>query len=83
MTNGFVPYNVIRFVVLTDYKIIEEAFKKRELSSRAHGSSAKSRLFFFTNARDSGLFEYANDIDLKTGNTKRAIESNFVFIGIS
>ena len=83
LTNGFIPYNVIRFVVLTDYEIIEKAFKKREFSSRAHGSSAKSRLFFFTTARDSGLFKFANDIGLKTGNTKKAIESNFVFIGIS
>ena len=83
LTNGLVPYNVIRFVALTDYKIIEKAFKERKFSSRAHGSSAKSRLFFFTTARDSGLFEYANDIGLKTGNTKNAIESDFVFIGIS
>ena len=83
MTNGLIPYNVIRFVVLTDYKIIEKAFKQREFSSRGHGGSAKSRLFVFTTLRDSGLFEYANDIGLKTGNTKKAIESNFVFIGIS
>ena len=82
LTDGLVPFNFIRFIVLTDYDYIEKAFRKRELSSRLYASS-KSRIFYFVNARESGLFEYVNDIGLKTGNTKKAIESNFSFIGRS
>ena len=70
-------------LLLLIIKLSKKHLNKRESSSRGHGGSAKSRLFVFTTLRDSGLFEYANDIGLKTGNTKKAIESNFVFIGIS
>ena len=76
------PFNLIRFIVLTNYDYIEKAFRKRELSSRLYGSS-KSRIFYSVTARESGLFEYVNDIGLKTGNTKKAIDSNLAFIGRS
>ena len=79
MTDGLVPFNYIRFIVLTDYDYIEKAFRKRELSSRPNGNS-KSRIFHFINSRESGLFEYVSDLGLKTGNTKKAIESDFNFI---
>ena len=80
LTDGLVPFNFIRFIVLTDYDYIEKAFRKRELSTR---QLSKSRIFYFVNARESGLFEYVNDIGLKTGNTKKAIESDLAFIGMS
>ena len=34
LTDGLVPFNFIRFIVVTDYDYIEKAFRKRELSSR-------------------------------------------------
>ena len=82
LTDGLVPFNFIRFIVLTDYDYIEKAFRKKELSSRLYGNS-KNRIFYFINARESGLFEYLNDLGLKTGNTKKAIESDLAFIGRS
>ena len=66
--------------MLTDYDYIETAFRKRELSSREH---SKSRIFYSVNTCESGLFEYVNDIGLKTGNTKKAIDSNLAHIGRS
>ena len=82
LSDGYFPHNVIRFIVLTDYDVIVKAFKNPNFSLRITGNS-KSRLLYRTNARDSRLLEFANNIGLKTGNTKKAIESNFDYVGMN
>ena len=80
MTDGFFPLNVRRVVVLTDFDIIDKAFKNPVFSSKV--SNPKSRLDFDLERAQSGMPEYVNEIGLKTGNTKKAIGSDFVHIGM-
>ena len=82
LSDGYFPHNVIRFIVLTNYDVIVKAFKNPNFSLRITGNS-KARLLYKTNARHSGLFQFVNDIGLKTGNTKKAIESNFNYVGMN
>ena len=80
LTDGLFPLNAIRAIVLTDFELINKAFKNRLLSSRPQ-SHPKSMLELLTQEKASGLPEFADYIGLKTGNTKKAIESSFKYIG--
>ena len=66
-------------MVLTDFDIIDKAFKNPVFSSKV--SNPKSRLDFDLERSQSGLPEYVNEIGLTTGNTQTAIGSDFVHIG--
>ena len=80
LTDGLFPLNAIRAIVFTDFELINKAFKKLAISSRA-SSHPKSNLELLTQEKASGLTEFADHIGLKTGNTKKAIESSFRQIG--
>ena len=80
LTDGLFPFNAIRAIVLTDFELINKAFKNPVLSSRLE-SHPKSMLELLTQEKASRLPEFADYIGLKTGNTKKAIESSFQPIG--
>lgn len=67
-------------MVLTDFDVIDKAFKNPVFSSKV--SNHKSRLDFDLERNQSGLPEYVDEIGLKTGNTKMAVASDFVHIGM-
>jgi len=74
--------NIIRAIVLTDFEVINKAFKNPVISSRTTGHP-KTNLELLTQEYASGLTEFADNIGLKTGNTKKAIESSFKHIGFN
>ena len=80
LTDGLFPMNALRAIVLTDFELINKAFKNPVLSSRP-SSHPKSKLELLTQEKSSRLPEFADYIGLKTGNTKKAIESSFQPIG--
>ena len=80
LTDGLFPLNAIRAIVFTDFELINQAFKKLVISSRP-SSHPKSILELLTQEKASGLPEFVDHIGLKTGNTKKAIESSFRHIG--
>ena len=80
LTDGLFPLNAIRAIVLTDFELINKAFKNPVLSSRSQ-SHPKSMLELLTQQKASGLPEFVDHIGLKTGNTKKAIESSFQHLG--
>ena len=73
LTDGFFPLNLVRAIVLTDFDVINKAFKNPAISSR-FSSHRKTDIEFATQVRCSGLKQYADSIGLKTGNTKKANE---------
>ena len=82
LSDGLFPLNIIRAIVLTDFEVINKAFKNPVISSRSSGHP-KTMLELSTQEYASGLTEFANKIGLKTGNTKKAIESSFKHIGFN
>ena len=81
MTDGFSRLNIVRVIVLTDFEVINKAFKNPAISSRP-SSDEKIALENLTQERASGLPQYADNIGLKTGNTTKALESSFRHIGL-
>ena len=82
LSDGLFPLNIIRAIVLTDFEVINKAFKSPVISSRSSGHP-KTMLELSTQEYASGLTEFADNIGLKTGNTKKAIESSFRHIGFN
>ena len=85
MSDGFIPFNVKRIVVLTDYDLINKAFKNPVFSTKSGNpvgvSDPKNKLDFATERTESGLRKYISDIKLQTGNTEKALHSSFEHIG--
>ena len=85
LSDGFLPFNVKRIVVFTDYDLINQAFKNPAFSTKSGPIGAtdpKTKLDFATERTESGLRKYISDIKLQTGNTETALNSNFGHIGI-
>ena len=85
LSDGFLPFNVKRIVVITDYDLINQAFKNPVISSKAGPIGAtdpKTKLDFATERTQSGLRKFISDLKLETGNTKKALNSNFGHLGI-
>ena len=80
LTDGLFPMNALRAIVLTDFELINKAFKNPVLSSRP-SSHPKASLEALTQQKASGLPKFVDYIGLKTGNTRKAIESSFLPIG--
>ena len=84
LSDGFLPFNVKRIVVFTDYDLINQAFKNPAFSTKSGPIGAtdpKTKLDFATERTESGLRKYISDIQLQTGNTEKALNSNFGHIG--
>ena len=85
LSDGFIPFNVKRIVVLTDYDLINQAFKNPVFSTKSGNpvgvSDPKNKLDFATERTESGLRKYISDIKLQTGNTEKALHSSFEHIG--
>ena len=84
LSDGFLPFNVKRIVVFTDYDLINQAFKNPAFSTKSGPIGAtdpKTKLDFATERTESGLRKYISDIKLQTGNTETALNSNFGHIG--
>ena len=84
LSDGFLPFNVKRIVVFTDYDLINQAFKNPVFSTKSGPIGAtdpKTKLDFATERTESGLRKYISKIQLETGNTRKALNSNFGHIG--
>ena len=84
LSDGFIPFNIKRIVVLTDYDLINLAFKNPVFSTKSGplgASDPKNKLDYETERTESGLRKFVNDIQLRTGNTKKALDSDFEHIG--
>ena len=84
LSDGFLPFNVKRIVVFTDYDLINQAFKNPAFSTKSGpigASDPKTKLDFAIERTESGLRKYISDIQLQTGNTEKALNSNFGHIG--
>ena len=84
LSDGFLPFNLKRIVVFTDYDLINQAFKNPVFSTKSGPIGAtdpKTKLDFATERTESGLRKYISDIQLQTGNTEKALNSNFGHIG--
>ena len=84
MSDYFIPFNLKRIVVFTDYELINQAFKNHVFAAKSGplgSSDPKNKLDFATERTDSGLRKYVSDIELQTGNTEKALNSNFEHIG--
>lgn len=84
MSDGFIPFNLKRIVVFTDYDRINQAFKNQVFAAKSGplgASDSKNKLDFATERTESGLRKYVSDIELQTGNTEKALNSNFEHIG--
>ena len=84
LSDGFLPFNVKRIVVITDFDLINQAFKNPVISSKAGpigATDSKTKLDFATERTQSGLRKYVSNIKLETGNTEKALNSNFGHIG--
>ena len=84
MSDGFIPFNIKRIVVLTDYDLINLAFKNPVFSTKSGplgASDPKNKLDYETERTESVLRKFISNIQLRTGNTKKALDSDFEHIG--
>ena len=84
LSDGFIPFNLKRIVVFTDYDLINQAFKNRVFATKSGplgSADPKNKLDFAVERTESGLRKYVSDIKLQTGNTEKALNSDFEHIG--